>query len=286
MLMKNQPHDENQEIFNHFAYVLPFINDMLTSDVSVGMSDRERQLVYIPGRTLDLKIPIGAPLKAGSGLYRAINEKRRVVVKSDKSLWGVPFIATAFPICNKQKEIIGAIAVMENVDRQDHLKDMSTSLAQSMGVLASTIQEISAQTEEISAVCDSLTNLVNESQSQVKKTDDVLSLIKRIANQTNLLGLNAAIEAARVGEQGRGFGVVAEEIRKLANETTASIKQIEAILNAIQTASSQTFTEMIEIGSSIGQVAEAIGNIAAATEQANAIALELDSLAENLSSEK
>ncbi|WP_202951813.1 hypothetical protein [Desulfitobacterium sp. PCE1] len=136
MLMENQPHDENQEIFNHFAYVLPFINDMLTSDVSVGMSDRERQLVYIPGRTLDLKIPIGAPLKAGSGLYRAINEKRRVVVKSDKSLWGVPFIATAFPICNKQKEIIGAIAVMENVDRQDHLKDMSTSLAQSMGVLA------------------------------------------------------------------------------------------------------------------------------------------------------
>ncbi|WP_242835442.1 methyl-accepting chemotaxis protein [Desulfitobacterium sp. PCE1] len=128
--------------------------------------------------------------------------------------------------------------------------------------------------------------MVNESQSQVKKTDDVLSLIKRIANQTNLLGLNAAIEAARVGEQGRGFGVVAEEIRKLANETTASIKQIEAILNAIQTASSQTFTEMIEIGSSIGQVAEAIGNIAAATEQANAIALELDSLAENLSSEK
>ncbi len=89
-----------------------------------------------------------------------------------------------------------------------------------------------------------------------------------------------------MGEQGRGFGVVAEEIRKLANETTASIKQIEAILNAIQTASSQTFTEMIEIGSSIGQVAEAIGNIAAATEQANAIALELDSLAENLSSEK
>jgi hypothetical protein len=276
-------YEEDQEILNHFAYVLPHINDLLTSDCSVGLTDCEKQIVYIPGKTLDLKIPIGAPLKPGSGVYRAIHEGRRVAIKQDKQMWGVPFIATACPIFNKENNIIGAVALMENIDRQENLKQMAASLAQSMMVLSSTIQEISAQTEEISAVITSLSNLVQESQTRVGETDEVLNLIKRIANQTNLLGLNAAIEAARVGDQGRGFGVVAEEIRKLANESSDSIKKIEGILKAIQYSSSETSNQMVEIDSTVSQVAQAIGSIAAATEQANAVAIELDTLADNLS---
>lgn len=276
---------ENERIIEHFKYVLPYLNRMLTSDCSVGLSDLEKQLMYIPGETLDLKIPVGAPLKPGSGLYRAIHEKRRVVTKLDKSLWGIPLIAIANPIFNSQNEVIGAVVVNENVDRQDSLKQMATALADSMSSLSATVQEISAQSEEISATCTSSLEVVKESVARVKETDEVLSLIRRIANQTNLLGLNAAIEAARVGEQGRGFGVVADEIRKLANESAESIKKIDSILKAIQSGSDETATQMVQIESAITQVAEAIGTIAAATQQANAVALELDALAENLSKE-
>lgn len=278
--------DENQIILEHFAYVLPYLNSMLTSDCSVGLSDLEKQIVYVPSKTLDLKIPKDAPLKPGSGMYRAIHEQRRIVAKMDKSLWGVPFIAVANPIYNSQREIIGAVVVNETIDRQDNLKQMATALADSMASLSATVQEISAQSEEISAISTSTLEFVKESVGRVGETDEVLALIRRIANQTNLLGLNAAIEAARVGEQGRGFGVVADEIRKLANESSDSIKKIDAILKAIQFSSNETATQMVQIESAIGQVSEAIGTIAAAAQQANAVAIELDTLANELSKDE
>jgi len=62
--------------------------------------------------------------------------------------------------------------------------------------------------------------------AQMIVVDSILGLIKEISDQTHLLGLNAAIEAARVGDMGRGFNVVAEEIRKLASKTKESLKQI------------------------------------------------------------
>ena len=70
--------------------------------------------------------------------------------------------------------------------------------------------------------------------AQAVDTDEIVAFISSIANQTNLLGLNAAIEAARVGELGRGFGVVAGEVRKLAVESAESVKNIKTLLDKIQ----------------------------------------------------
>ncbi len=265
--------------------LLPTIREaMADTDVGLSVSDCEKIVYYNPGRTLDLKVPAGAPLKEGMVLADAIRQRRRVVRRQDKNLWGTPFIATALPV-QEEGQVVGAISFQTAVARQDALKDMAEKLMDNINLLASTSQEVTAQTQEMAAVTRGLAEMSQESQRRTKDTGQVLTLIRNVAGQTNLLGLNAAIEAARVGEAGRGFGVVAEEIRKLATSSSESIQKIDGILKAVETDSGRTYEEIQRISGNLAQVAQAVSGIAEAVQEALSVAQQLDGLANDLTEE-
>lgn len=267
-----------------FVKVLPLLNELYNSDVAVTLADLENVFLYKPGEKIELmgKKGLPQPLVEGTAVYKAVHEGRRVVVKVDKTLYGVAYIATAIPLYNDSHEIVGAACVLESTDRQDELKDMAAKLTDSISILASTTEEISAQTQEISAVSKTVTKLVQESEARMGETNQIIDLNKEVATQTNLLGLNAAIEAARVGEQGRGFAVVADEIRKMAVNSAESIKKISTIINNIQGDSKNTRARILQIDDVISQVAEAIASVAGTVQDINVMTRRLDQMAEKL----
>jgi methyl-accepting chemotaxis protein len=148
--------------------------------------------------------------------------------------------------------------------------------------LGSSIREISQQAVQAKGVVDraaviarSADQLVGQLSVGASRIGDVVKLIRSIAEQTNLLALNATIEAARAGESGRGFSVVASEVKTLANQTAKATEEIGAQIGAIQGSTKDAVDAIRSIGSVMEDISGFTATIAAAVEEQSASTQEI-----------
>ncbi len=139
-------------------------------------------------------------------------------------------------------------------------KSVSASERASKGL--SLVEQAKVGIDELRDKVINNTNMITELSNKTNEVSTVLEVITSIAEQTNLLALNAAIEAARAGEQGRGFAVVADEVRSLATRTRESIDQIQSTIGGLQQDAKGAVESMNDASQQANEKAEDVANVA------------------------
>ena len=240
---------------------------------------------------------------------RVDSDAGELLAVTENSFSGITEIVTSFENMTKQTErqdklLDGAKTNIEKLNEKaftvsqimENQAESEKENALSIGEMVSNLSEITSLIEKAQVLSQELTQqssvgkneveksqqVINEISEKSKKMNDVLQVIDSVANQTNLLAMNAAIEAAHAGEAGKGFAVVAGEIRKLSEDTQRSARDISKIISeivsAIQTGEQSMYdtkSAFVKISEKIDVQSDAVGEISKSvmlqTDKANTV---------------
>lgn len=271
------PVPRQHTIVKAFEAFAPVLAELLPEGGFLYLTDRKKFLKRQASAKFDMaNIHVGEEFREGSTADLAIKTKNQSTLEIDASVYGFPVRAVSAPMFDENgKEVVGSFGLALPRKLALDLKNIVDSQRQGLESISAVIQQITESANEINTNQQMLHAEIGTVSELVKKINDVMAQIKNIAEQTNMLGLNAAIEAARAGESGRGFSVVAEEIRNLSELSKNTVSEISELTRKIE-------ASMRETGSASTATLSVAQQTAASTEEVNAGIEELTAVSQKL----
>lgn len=269
-----------KEIMESFETLLPHLPMLFEEDISCGVTDTEKYLKVVLSDKLPLKIKNGDIIPPDGAVKEALDTGRVIIKDVSKSVYGTAFKSYAIPIFNNNN-VVGVIVIGKSLEKRNDVIQMTQNLTLSIEQMSLAIQNITNEVQSIVNDSNNIISEVNIATTNVEGSNEILNIIKGVSKQTNLLGLNAAIESARAGELGRGFSVVAGEIRKLSSSSAESVGNIESILTNIKKSINNISDKISSTNASVENGAASLEEITSSIEELTRSAQYLEEFAKN-----
>jgi len=272
-----------KEILDCFKNVAPFFAFITEEDLGLFVYDRQELLVYVPSKKINLGLKAGESVKEGTMPDKCMKYGKRLVtlITAEKSRVKIPYISVATPIIDGS-EVIGCVITNQTLDVYYKIMEAANHLNESCNRLRESMDQVTDNSKELADGASTLKDLENTLQEKIKSSAEMVTFVQNLARQTNLLGVNAAIEAARAGQYGKGFSVVANEIRSMANNSSQSVDNITENLNGIR----QEIGHLVDFSRSmegvINNQTTCITEIQKAVEMLHAVTQDLVNISSNM----
>ncbi|MFH6684138.1 methyl-accepting chemotaxis protein [Bacillus amyloliquefaciens] len=280
--MSIQTEQQTHSLLDAFVKVAPFLNSLIQDDITIGIYDTEKLIVNIPAKTFSLNVKPGDPLQKGDIITDAIRMNQKKTSMVPKELFGFPLNARAIPLHDENGKVIGGVGLGTSLEKSAKLHDVAESLSAVVEQTASAVADISESINGFSSQMSGISAQAKQVSESAGEIADISVTVKGISDQSNLLGLNAAIEAARAGESGKGFSVVADEIRKLATHSKDNVGQIDQITKKIHSLLKGLEDSIESINQNTDGQAAAVEQISATMQEISGSAQHLAKMAENV----
>lgn len=268
--------------FSDFA---PIVAELFPEGAFLYMSDLNKIAYIQSSKKFTLtNMHVGYELKETDIAYRTIHSGQAQISEIGEERYGVPVYIANYPLYDEDtgKNIVATLGVVVPKVVAGKLKGIAGNLSNSLNGVSATVEQLAASAMKIHENEQNLYNHISSISGTLEKINSISEFISSVANQSNMLGLNAAIEAARAGELGRGFSVVADEIRKLANQSKETVPEIKVLTEEIKNKIGAVDKESRESLTASEEQASATEEIAASVQELSAMTNKLDNIAKDL----